>query len=206
MNENDSYVTPSARAEFPRSAPRAARMPMTTQSPVPVPPTMPPIVSTPAPAPSPMPTPSQRPGFDNTTATGEGRLVFRVTTGKGAIPLPGARVTLWDRQPGLDPDRGNTRAVLITDRDGRTELISLPAPAKGLSLTPSPNGAPAPFACYDAEVLLDGYYTMSYICIPVFDGVTSIQPADLIPLPENGNEDGLNPEDTTIVEGENPNL
>ncbi len=157
-------------------------------------------------APMASPTPAPAAPEAPTTVGGEGKLIFRVTTGKGAIPLPGARVTLWDRNPALGTDRGNTRAVLTTDRDGRTEIIALPAPAKGLSMAPSPNGAPAPFACYDAEVLLDGYYTMSYVCIPIFDGITSIQPADLIPLPENGYEDGLNPEDTNIVEGENPNL
>lgn len=151
-------------------------------------------------------TPMTAPGTDDPPIEGSGQLIFRVTTGKGAIPLSGARVTIWNRRPDLGTDRGNTVAVLTTDRDGRTDPISLPAPAKGLSLAPSGNDARAPFACYDAEVLLDGYYTMSYVCIPVFDGITSIQPADLIPLPENGYADGLTPEDTNVVEGENPRL
>ncbi len=185
--------------ETDRNIPMSPRAPMT--SPRPVPPTMPSAQPTTMPFPAPMP-----PAIDDTADAGTGRLIFRVTTGKGAIPLPGARVMLWDRRPELGTDRGNTRAVLMTDRDGKTEAISLPAPAKSLSMAPSANGAPAPFACYDAEVLLEGYYTMSYVCIPVFDGITSIQPADLIPLPENGYEDGLTPEDTNIVEGENPNL
>lgn len=137
---------------------------------------------------------------------GEGRLIFRVTTAKGAIPLANARVTLWDRRPEPDTDRGNTLAVYQTDRNGKTPIIPLPAPAKALSMAPSPQGSPPPFACYDAEVLLEGYTTLTFVCIPVFDGVTSVQPADLIPLPANGYPDGLTPDGTRIVESENPNL
>lgn len=159
-----------------------------------------------APTPRSMPRPNPMPPTTTVPMDGEGRLIFRVTTAKGAIPLPGARVTLWDRLPEPDTNRGNTRAVLTTDRDGKTPVTALPAPAKSLSMAPSANGAPPPFACYDAEVFVEGYYTMSYVCIPVFDGITSIQPADLIPLPENGYEDGITPDDTRIVEGENPNL
>ena len=39
-----------------------------------------------------------------------------------------------------------------------------------------------------------------------FDGITSIQSVDLIPLPENGREEGLTPSDTQFFEGENPDL
>ena len=137
---------------------------------------------------------------------GEGSLIFRVTTAKGAIPLENARVTLWDRLPEPNTNRGNTRGVFSTDRNGRTPVIPLPAPAQALSMAPAPQGSPPPFACYDAEVLLEGYTTMTFVCIPVFDGITSLQPADLIPLPQNGYPDGITPDGLRIVEGENPNL
>jgi len=61
-------------------------------------------------------------------------------------------------------------------------------------------------ALYDAEVNLDNFYTQSYTRIPVFDGITSIQRASLIPLPENGYADGLRPDGARFVEGENPDL
>ena len=149
-------------------------------------------------------------GFSPTPAemTGAGRLIFRISTARGAIPLEGARVRVWDRNTGVEPnpDRTNARAVLYSDANGKTDPLRLPAPAKGLSLEPSNGNTPAPFACYDADVYLEGYYSAEFVCIPIFDGITSIQPADLIPLPSNGREGNVTPEDTRIVEGQNPDL
>ena len=53
---------------------------------------------------------------------------------------------------------------------------------------------------------LDGFYTQSYIRIPVFDGITSIQRASLVPLPDNGVEGGIRPDSETFYEGESPDL
>ncbi len=140
------------------------------------------------------------------SAAGVGRLIFRVTTASGAIPLSGARVIVRDKGGEGDPERGNALAVMYSDRNGKTEIMSLPTTSRSESLTPRGNGAPPPFLCYDAEVSLTGYRTVNFVCIPIFDGVTSVQPADMVPLPENGREDGLTYDDTTIVESENPNL
>lgn len=148
---------------------------------------------------TPPPIPSQ-------SMTGMGRLIFRVTTAGGAIPLEGAQVVLRQRGADTDPDRGNALAVMTSDRDGKTPVIDLPTPPRALSMSPTPDGAPPPFACYDAEVTLSGYFAAEFVCIPIFDGITSIQPATLIPLPENGRPDGATPEDTVIFEGENPDL
>lgn len=140
------------------------------------------------------------------SATGVGRLIFRVSTASGAIPLEGARVIVRSKGADGDPGRGNALKVLYSDRNGKTELMELPTTPRSLSLAPA-NGTDAPpFLCYDAEVTLAGYRTVNYVCIPIFDGITSVQPADMVPLPENGREDGLGYEDITVVEGENPNL
>ena len=142
----------------------------------------------------------------NPSASGTGRLIFRVSTAGGAIPLEGARVIIRAKGVEGDPQRGNALHVLYSDRNGKTEVVALPTTPRSLSLTPSGVDSPPPFLCYDAEITLPGYRTVNYICIPIFDGVTSIQPADMPPLPQNGREDGLSPDDLTIVEGENPNL
>ena len=150
-----------------------------------------------APAPRPL-TPPQ--------PVGSGRLIFRVATARGAIPLEGAQITVWPNisEPGQD-GRGQAVAVLYSDRDGKTEALTLPAPPRTDSLEPSPNGQ-LPFANYDAAVYLPGYYAPEYTRIPIFDGITSIQTVDLIPLPENGRAEGLTPSDTMFFEGENPDL
>ncbi len=152
----------------------------------------------------------------NTTAdrpgsgmAGEGRLVFRVSTAGGAIPLLGAEVTLRrsrsEAEEGAAPG-GAVVAVLYTDADGKTEVLPLPAPARSLSQLPARDGSPQPYALYDADVRLRGFYSQSYSRIPIFDGITSIQHAALIPLPEANAPDGDRPDDERFVEGAAPEL
>lgn len=163
---------------------------------------------------------------------GEGRLIFQVSTAGGAIPLEGAEVTVRSvknipstdgEQTGMggqkpppplgDQPNGDARqregtviAVLYSDPDGKTEILRLPAPARSLSMQPNAAGSPMPYSLYDAEIRLEGFYNQSYISIPIFDGITSIQHAALIPLPENGTPDGARPDDERFYESENPDL
>lgn len=148
--------------------------------------------------------------------TGTGRLIFTVTTARGAIPLEGAQVTVRSHIPQNStetnsadtgaPIGGDTWAVLYSGPDGKTETISLPAPAKSYSLEAQPAQAPLPYALYNAEVSLDNFYVQNYALIPLFDGITSVQQADLIPLPENGTSNGLTPDENRFTEGQNPSL
>ena len=156
-----------------------------------------------SPAPSPRPSDGDR--SDTRPMTGQGKLVFQITTAGGAIPLEGAEVTLRQSRGPTDAG-GDVLSVLYSGRDGKTEVLPLPAPARGYSLEPARDGAPVPYALYNADVRMDGFYKQSYIRIPVFDGITSIQRASLIPLPENGYEGGTRPDGEMFVEGENPDL
>ena len=156
-----------------------------------------------SPAPSPRPSDGDR--SDTRPMTGQGKLVFQITTAGGAIPLEGAEVTLRQSRGPTDTG-GDVLSVLYSGRDGKTEVLTLPAPARGYSLEPARDGAPVPYALYNADVRMDGFYKQSYIRIPVFDGITSIQRASLIPLPENGFEGGTRPDGEMFVEGENPDL
>lgn len=161
-------------------------------------------IQTPAPAPTPIPAPSvDRPAGG---MTGQGKLVFQITTAGGAIPLEGAEITLRNSRSASDGNGGEVIAVLFSGGDGKSEVLTLPAPARSLSLEPAKDGAPVPYALYNADVRLRGFYSQSYIRIPVFDGITSIQRASLIPLPENGLEDGVRPDGEKFYEGESPDL
>ena len=112
---------------------------------------------------------------------GRGYLVVSVRAGEGAIPLEGALVTLR----GGDSTEGDAIASFITDRSGNTPRITLPAPPRINS--ESPNGG-KPYASYSADISLDGYFTNLYTNIPIFDTITSVQTAYLIPLPEDGSD------------------
>ena len=111
--------------------------------------------------------------------TGRGFLIVSVRTGEGAIPLEGALVTLR----GDGSVEGDAIASFITDKSGNTPRITLPAPPRINS--ESPHGG-KPYAVYNADISLDGYYSNLYSNIPIFDTITSVQTAYMIPLPEDG--------------------
>ncbi len=122
----------------------------------------------------------------DTAGSGTGYLIVRATTAQGAIPLEGARVDIcaYDEEQESDPARrGDAVASLLTGRDGSTTRVPLPTVPAAASEHP---GARRPYARYCADVFLVGYRRQSYIGIPIFDGITSLQSAVLVPLPEDG--------------------
>ena len=135
--------------------------------------------------------------------SGVGYLIVRVTTARGAIPLEDAVVTVSNYNSEFQSGRGDIIATFTTDRSGLTEKFALPAPPRALSMSPG-NGKS--YKTYNIGVSKDGYYTQNYINAPVFEGITSIQNADMIPLPDNGQTDNFTVEDNVFFEGESPAL
>ena len=144
------------------------------------------------------PTPQKSPSTD-----GQGYLIVHVTTARGAIPIEGAQVIVRNYLEPPAGDRGDTVATLVSGMGGNTVRLPLSAPPRISSTKPS-NGKP--YASYVVEVRREGYYDQIYSGVPIFDGITAIQPADLIPLPENGNPDSFTPDSARITEGEAPDL
>lgn len=133
-----------------------------------------------------------------------GQLIVQVTTAQGAIPLEGAQVDVRSYEPEdvEDPESyGNVIASLVSGRDGNTPPIRLSSPPCSFADGP---GGEKPYRLYQAEVFLEGYYNQNYIGIPIYEGITVIQPAVMIPLPENGSVD--TPNDTRYFESEEPEL
>lgn len=126
--------------------------------------------------------------------TGTGYLIIRVTTASSAIPLDGAVVLVR----GTEENYSSVIARLTTANDGNTQKIALAAPPRSLSETP---GNSKPFATYGVEVFLDGYSNVSVARVPVFDGITSVQPINMIPLSSNKYPDSFNPYDHRNIEG-----
>lgn len=140
----------------------------------------------------------------NDSTSGQGYLVVHVTTARGAIPLEGAQVTIRSYPPQESATRGDVIATLVSGSDGNTPIIPLAAPPRAESMRPG--SAQKPYALYIAEIRLEGYSDQNYSGIPIFDGITAIQPANMIPLPENGQTDGFGPDSTQSFEGGAPNL
>ena len=123
---------------------------------------------------------------------GTGYLVVQVTTANSAIPLAGAQVTISSAANGQD-----VLYELRTGADGKTPRVALTAPPRGNSEAPS--DAPT-FAPYHIAVSLLGYQGLEFQDVPIFDGITSVQPADLIPLAASGYPDGFQPYGTSLSE------
>lgn len=136
------------------------------------------------------------PQYDDIGYTGTGYLVIRATTASEALPLEGATVTVY----GTEDDFSSIIARLQTGNDGLTPKIALLAPPRSLSQVPE-NGTSS-YATYNVSVYKDGFSPLSLRRVPVFDGITSVQPADLIPRAENGYPDSFDPYGGRITEGE----
>ena len=139
------------------------------------------------------------PQYLNAGYTGIGYLVVRASAASGAIPLEGAEVTVR----GDLPNFSSVIVRLETGRDGATPKISLAAPPRSNSTSP---GVKDQFSTYNIEVRLKGFFPTGALKIPVFDGITSIQPINLIPLPQNGVGDRYDPYAEQVTNVEPPNL
>ena len=105
----------------------------------------------------------------------QGSLVVRTYTAGGALPVAGAIV----RIEGAEEDNRLVAYTLVTDRDGLTKKVFLPAPSVSYSLSPSP--AEAPFSLYDIEITATGYFPKKISGLTVFSGIDSVQLVNMIP-------------------------
>lgn len=104
-----------------------------------------------------------------------GYLNVNVTSGTGSYPMKGADVTV-----SRETDAGNTVLFRFkTDQSGRIPAVTLDTSDVSNSLSPSPDGAP--YALYTVTVSKEGYYPRVSLNIRIFDGITTVQPINMIP-------------------------
>ena len=127
-----------------------------------------------------------------------GSLIVSVYSAGGAIPIPDALVTVR----GSDKNSSGIISVLYSDESGNTPKITLPTPPAAESESP---GYVKPYATYNIDVDKDGFYPRQFLNVPIFSGITSIQPVNLIPITEYGGESSP-PTDSSISESQNPDL
>ena len=115
-----------------------------------------------------------------------GFLQIAVKTADGALPVPDAQVSIYDHSQSENGDGGGIIFSLVTDENGNTPKVALGAVNKKLSLVP---GNSTPYESYTVAVSKDGFYDADFIKVPIFEGITSIQPVFLIPLLEYARHD-----------------
>ncbi len=126
----------------------------------------------------------------------KGTLTVRTYTAGGALPIENAVVRII----GANEENRFFARSLLTDEDGLTEKVSLPAPSIDYSLSPSPSSAPS--ASYNVEISHPGYYTKRIDGVSVFSGIDSIQLVNMIPADGNPNDYPRGSLNTTIPQNE----
>ena len=116
-----------------------------------------------------------------------GFLEVIVKAANGALPIENANVTIYEYLPKENTgENGKVLYSLFTDENGKAPKIALPAKDKSLSLS---YGNKNPYNVYNIKVSADGFYNNGYLNVPVFQGISSIQPVSLIPLLEFASPD-----------------
>jgi hypothetical protein len=111
---------------------------------------------------------------------GIGYLRTQVYASNRAIPIEGALVLITEVKPG---GRTDLVRMLVTDESGYTDTVPLSVPVYDLDNFPDPNKKP--FRDYRLSVYKEGYYIVPEVKIPIFAGVKSLQPIQMVPLREN---------------------
>ena len=124
-----------------------------------------------------------------------GTLTIVVHTAGDALPVPGAQVTVTT----VDESNGGFLRTVMTDENGRTPPLILETPPAAGSLTP---GGIRPYAVYRIRTQKDGFYTNENREVPLFAGVNSVQPVELIPKPPYESEEITPTENTDFTSGQ----
>lgn len=103
-----------------------------------------------------------------------GYIIVRLTHMEGRLQLAGAVVEILNRGERY-----------TTDKNGAVR-VTVPAPAKSLSLEPDP--PVRPYAVYDLRITLAGYVPISVYGVQVFDGIESVCSYDMVRLEDADGE------------------
>ena len=76
---------------------------------------------------------------------------------------------------------GQLIKILTTNQDGNTATVDLPAVPAEYSQKP---GYAHPYTLYAIQISKPGYFTVQNNHVPLYGSISTIQPVDMTPLPE----------------------
>lgn len=123
---------------------------------------------------------------------GTGFLEVVTGTANGAMPVPHARITVFNGD--------NILYEMVTNESGVSSRVPLGAPAVELTLDPSYNGIP--YSICDVKAEAEGYATAIVHGVEILDTETSILPIDMHPLLEEGQVNEYNTPPHNLVANE----
>ena len=126
---------------------------------------------------------------------------IRTFTASEALPLEGASVKII----GSGEENRDVKISQITDSDGLTNVVRLPAPSTSLSMSPSSKSIP--YSVYDVEITKIGYYPKRIYNVPLFSGTKAMLPIEMIPISyaEDGSPIPIQNLNSVIYENEHLN-
>jgi len=107
---------------------------------------------------------------------GTGFLEVVTTTANGALPVPNAKITIFNGD--------NILYELVTDESGIGKSVPLEAPPVELTLDPNYDGIP--YSICDVKAEAEGFTTAIVHGVEILDTETSILPIDMTPALESG--------------------
>lgn len=131
---------------------------------------------------------------------GYGNIRVRAYMAAGALPVEDVLVKIY----GADDYNKDVRYSLLTDRNGITSVLSLPAPIGEYSM--SPGAKESPYAVYNVELAKEGYYPKRIDNVPLFSGTTAVLPIEMIPIAYGKNGEIMPKDNLNSVIYENENL
>ena len=110
-----------------------------------------------------------------------GFIKVQAYSGLGAFPVKGVRIRITKEIGGKEILFVND----VTDESGKTQARSLPAPNLSMSQTPGQPGALPPYSTYTLTAEKPDYITLIKRDLPIFPGVISIQPLEMLAVPKS---------------------
>ncbi len=110
-----------------------------------------------------------------------GFIKVQAYSGLGAFPVKGVRIRITKEIGGKEILFVND----VTDESGKTQARSLPAPNLSMSQTPEQPGALPPYSTYTLTAEKPDYITLIKRDLPIFPGVISIQPLEMLAVPKS---------------------
>lgn len=116
-------------------------------------------------------------------ATDLASLQVQTFTAREALPVQGAVVTITSTTL-IEGDK--LQYVVVTDQNGFTPPVVVPATDRNLTLTPSADDIP--ITTYDILVVAPGFFRVRNRNVPGYGGIAAVQPVEMIPIPEMGDD------------------
>ncbi len=121
-----------------------------------------------------------------------GRMEVEAYTADGAFGVEDARVMIF-----IPLESGNVTVYDgVTDVNGNTPSISLPAPPKEFSIDPEKSKDGNAYAGYTVLVEHPGYLNSVFFNVPVFEGIESIQQVRMIPSGQSNSQSPISVNET----------